>query len=117
MLVRHFQKNCWKVKTIMLITCNILHTMPFFTFDEVSENDTLSLLWSLKESKSTGLDKINARLVKDYIEVVCPTLTKIFNSSLHAVSSGGSSVSQNKLPQLVLGYIYILKYLQSNFIG
>ena len=32
-------------------------------------------------------------------------------------SSGGSSVSQNKLPQLILGYIYILKYLQSNFIG
>ena len=28
-----------------------------------------------------------------------------------------SSVSQNKLPQLILGYIYILKYLQSNFIG
>ena len=28
-------------------------------------------------------------------------------------NSGGSSVSQNKLPQL----IYILKYLQSNFIG
>ena len=31
--------------------------------------------------------------------------------------SSGSSVSQNKLPQLILGYIYILKYLQSNFIG
>ena len=31
--------------------------------------------------------------------------------------SGRSSVSQNKLPQLILGYIYILKYLQSNFIG
>ena len=31
--------------------------------------------------------------------------------------SGGSSVSQNKLPQLILGEIYILKYLQSNFIG
>ena len=31
--------------------------------------------------------------------------------------SGGSSVSQNKLPQLILGYIYILKYLQNNFIG
>ena len=31
--------------------------------------------------------------------------------------SGGCSVSQNKLPQLILGYIYILKYLQSNFIG
>ena len=33
------------------------------------------------------------------------------------LNSGGSSVSQNKLPQLNLGYIYILKYLQSNFIG
>ena len=31
--------------------------------------------------------------------------------------SGGSSVSQNKLLQLILGYIYILKYLQSNLIG
>ena len=32
--------------------------------------------------KSTGPDKINARLVKDSAEVICPTLTKIFNSSL-----------------------------------
>ena len=29
----------------------------------------------------------------------------------------GSSVSQNKLLQVILGYTYILKYLQSNFIG
>ena len=56
-------------------------TQIAFTFDEVSENDTLKLLCSLKESKSTGPDKINARLVKDS-EVICPTLTKIFNSSL-----------------------------------
>ena len=53
-----------------------------FTFDGVSENDTLKLLCSLKESKSTGPDKINARLVKDSAEVICPTLTKSFNSSL-----------------------------------
>ena len=53
-----------------------------FTFDEVSENDTLKLLCSLKESKSTGPDKINARLVKDSAKVICPTLTKIFNNSL-----------------------------------
>ena len=57
-------------------------TQNAFTFDEVSENDTLKLLCSLKESKSTGPDKINARLVKDSAEVICPTLTKIFNSSL-----------------------------------
>ena len=31
--------------------------------------------------------------------------------------SGGSSVSQNKLQQPILGYIYISKYLQSDFIG
>ena len=36
---------------------------------------------------------------------------------LKAYCSGGSSVRQNELPQLILGYIYILKYLQSNFIG
>ena len=33
------------------------------------------------------------------------------------IHSGGSSIGQNKLPQLIFGYIYILKYLQSNFIG
>ena len=44
---------------------------------------------------------------------------KEFTISIHFYisSSGGSSVSQNKLPQLILGYIYILKYVQSNFIG
>ena len=57
-------------------------TQNAFTFDEVSENDTLKLLCSLKELKSTGPDKINARLVKDSTEVICPTLTKIYNSSL-----------------------------------
>ena len=40
-------------------------TQNAFTFDEVSENDTLKLLCSLKELKSTGPDKINARLVKE----------------------------------------------------
>ena len=32
-------------------------------------------------------------------------------------NTGGSSVGQNKLLQLILGHIYILKHLQSNFIG
>ena len=52
-------------------------TQNAFTFDEVSENDTLKLLCSLKESKSTGPDKINARLVKDSAEVICPTIMEI----------------------------------------
>ena len=37
-------------------------------------------------------------------------------ANLANLLSGGSSVSKNKLPQLILQYIYILKYLQSNFI-
>ena len=35
----------------------------------------------------------------------------------HFPLSGRSSVGQNKLLQLILGYIYVLKHLQSNFIG
>ena len=34
-------------------------------------------------------------------------------SALFAVFIGGSSVSQNKLPQLIVRYIYILKYRQA----
>ena len=40
-----------------------------------------------------------------------------FNGFQVIYYSGGSSVSQNKLLQLILEYIYILKYLQNNFIG
>ena len=36
---------------------------------------------------------------------------------IYVYISGGSSVGQNKLLQLIIGYIYILKHLQSNFIG
>ena len=36
---------------------------------------------------------------------------------VHNQAEFSKIVSQNKLPQLILGYIYILKYLQSNFIG
>ena len=47
------------------------------------------------------------------------TCMHIFSANLilYSLASGGSSVSQNKLPQLILEYNYILKYLQSNFIG
>ena len=46
-----------------------------------------------------------------------PFTFKFKAASTDISCSGGSSVSQNKLPQLILGYIYILKYVQSNFIG
>ena len=51
-----------------------------------------------------------------YIDIVSIDMAQnvIFYAPL---TSGGSSVGQNKLLQLILGYIYILKHLQSNFIG
>ena len=53
-----------------------------FTFNDITENDTLKLLQGLKTSKAAGPDKISARLVKDSAEVICQTLTLIFNRSL-----------------------------------
>ena len=53
--------------------------------------------------KNVMMQGLNLERQRDFSHKIC--------------SSGGSSGSQNKLPQLILGYIYILKYLQSNFIG
>ena len=53
-----------------------------FTFNDITENDTLKLLQGLKTSKAAGPDKRSARLVKDSAEVICQTLTLIFNRSL-----------------------------------
>ena len=36
---------------------------------------------------------------------------------IYTMSNGRSSLGQNKLLQLILGYIYILKHLQSSFLG
>ena len=60
-----------------------------------------------------------ARLIDDVISITFATnlKTNYFRPYTDRVFSGGSGVNQNKLPQLILGYIYILKYLQSNLIG
>ena len=55
-----------------------------FTLSDICENDTLKLLYGLKESKASGSDKINARLIKDSGEVICSTLTKLFHRSLQS---------------------------------
>ena len=57
-------------------------TNTAFTFDDITENDTLKMLQGLKTSKAAGPDKISARFVKDSSEVICQTLTLIFNRSL-----------------------------------
>ena len=83
-LLANFRKvyQSLKKKKAILILFNTPYTGNTFCFSEVSENDTLKLLCGLKEAKADGPDKINAKLVKDSTEVICPTLTKIFNRSL-----------------------------------
>ena len=53
-----------------------------FTFSDISKNDTLKLLYGLKELKVSGSDKINAELIRHSAEIICSKLTKLFNRSL-----------------------------------
>ena len=53
-----------------------------FKFQEIQITSVLKNLSKLKTNKSTGLDRITARLLKDAAVVIAPSLTQIFNLSL-----------------------------------
>ena len=53
-----------------------------FEFKEVDESTILRELAALKTNKTTGLDQINARLLKDSAYSIVSGLTKIVNASL-----------------------------------
>ena len=53
-----------------------------FKFERVSENDVKTKLRNLKTGKTSGLDDIPARLLKDSSNIVASPLTKIINTSL-----------------------------------
>ena len=53
-----------------------------FQFKEIEISSVIKQLSTLKTNKSTGLDRISARLLKDAATVIAPTLTEIFNHSL-----------------------------------
>ena len=53
-----------------------------FQFKEIEIFYVIKQLSTLKTNKSTGLDRISARLLKDAATVIAPTLTQIFNHSL-----------------------------------
>jgi hypothetical protein len=57
-----------------------------FQFEEVDELIVFQELSKLKTNKATGLDGISAKLLKDTVCVIAPTLTKIFNLSLRCGS-------------------------------
>ena len=89
--------------------------MMSFAIDGLKENVDTQCVCPVQKNVLHCTFLINVLLVMHkrsmlYIRILYPMLGKF-------LSSGGSSVSQNKLPKLILGYIYIFKYLQSNFIG
>ena len=62
------------------------HQIPQFnsTFEskEIKIKSVFKQVSNLKTNKSTGLDGISARLLKDAAAIIAPTLTDIFNQSL-----------------------------------
>ena len=58
-------------------TCNSTFTIAPVTSEFVSK-----CIIQLKSNKATGLDKISARMIKDAVSVITPSLTKLFNLSI-----------------------------------
>ena len=59
--------------------------MPFkFQFSQIEIHNVYSILNNLKANKSTGLDKIPAKILKLSAEIIAPSLTYIFNLSLES---------------------------------
>ena len=52
-----------------------------FSLQPISEDFVSSSISSLKTNKAVGLDKISARLLKDAVDVITPSLTALFNLS------------------------------------
>jgi len=57
-------------------------TSNSFCFNEVSENNVLSILCKLNSSKATGLDLLSPRFIKDGAKLIVSPLTHILNLSL-----------------------------------
>ena len=53
-----------------------------FQFQPITSDFVTKMIKQLKPNKAIGLDKISARLLKDAVEVVAPTITSLFNISL-----------------------------------
>jgi len=57
-------------------------TTKQFNFEEITSAHIFSLLSKLCKSKATGLDKISAKLLREYPDLIAESLTIIFNQSL-----------------------------------
>ena len=64
---------------------NIRPTIDFsFVFQYINADNAKSSLMNLKTNKSTGLDKIPAKILKLSADIISPSLTYIFNRSLES---------------------------------
>ena len=59
-----------------------IETSAMFRFKSVTKHWVVTALKGLKESKSSGPDKIPAKVLKDAAELICVPLALIFNESL-----------------------------------
>ena len=61
---------------------NNISLLSTFEFSAISEEEVYSELCNLKETKSTGLDMIPARILKIFANIIAPSITWISNLSL-----------------------------------
>ena len=80
-----------KIKEQTIKLCNLIWRKPLcidekckvqFKFEHVSKVETESLLKKLKTKKSSGIDDLPARLLKDAASIISAPLSSIINSSL-----------------------------------
>ena len=57
-------------------------TNTTFEIPKISDLDVKSEILKIKTSKATGPDRISPKLLKDSVEVIAESLTKIFNKSI-----------------------------------
>ena len=53
-----------------------------FSIQTISETFVTKAIKQLKPNKAAGLDKIDARLLRDAVDVITPSLTALFNLSI-----------------------------------
>ena len=61
---------------------NNISPLSTFQFSAISEEEVYTELCNLKETKSTGIDTIPARILKISGNIIAPSITWIFNLSL-----------------------------------
>ena len=69
-----------------------------FTLQQISEDFVSRSISLLKTNKAIGLDKISARLLKDAVDVIAPSLTALFNLFLQTTTFPSTWKTAKVLP-------------------